>query len=1095
MINEEVVRQLIRDNLDSRDSERLLLAVDSIFKDGDLPIVPDQGSGSRTWGDWSVYLPYTKEEVRPTSNLNLETIDMMLRCGAIHFALKMKQGRLVSAFRNERSIKIHTTDPELEKITSYFVNQVLPFSVWELSWSALVYGTAFMETGWEIKSGYQLGMTDEAKHKVFSVPTIPNLVPWRTVRAIKRSRTGQFEGFIQNISQPHYRWNPPAQMALVNSNDIEVPADSALVVPYDGYSRNLWGRMFLEPLMPLWFWYEIIMRCLVRFSELMGDPPRLASAPLKKMITIKSTGQTVEALDYMLTVGKNLSNGAVVAIPSDLDPDTKQPQFSLSFMQTPDRSQPFVQILELFHKMIQRAALTGDGVSGMDVGKVTGESSSETTSLNDEMIVTQWTRYINEMWVSRISTYNRGKNGPPVWLETQSLNPRERDYLNSVLNIAGNSSTVQEFFDKVDWTSLGQIAGLPMLSREQLEEAKARSEQEQLKQQAQTEVQQQQQAQQQQEFAIEQAKAKQQQLQIANADFIALSDYEAGALGLENPYHDEKGRFTFADRLKTGMTATKQFVKENKGELIAAGLVVGAAVAGTTTAAHLSKTSKSKAAQRQIDLLNQEMYTKRWQEQTPTTQRWLATPAEYMARKRGLGPKVARMAAMSGPDVAFSMLAYSGIYAKGSLLGAAATAAIGTAVFGGISPALVTLGGIAIGTGAAVIASEVVDNLGEKFVHGYINRYAPKDDYHLTFTQSKVKKGLRYLRWANYLTSGLPSFGVEMAANFFFTPTMETEDASDFARLIYPVACTLAIDDRLRSIRNDFEFPGFKADGEDFVMTRDSLDEFFEAWDTGNFGIIPPPLKLERTYVRDENGRFATTPGTVGEIQNRLASQIRGVKPIPVNTASTWKEVGMALGVKNQDIIGAYHNGTIILTPKLSQANHRRVLIHETLHGRTRSRGNEVFPLRNAQSWDIEEATTELMTMRYSQGDFSKSWYANRMARMATLARQVAKNDRERAWKFVEDMHYFNDTQAPVVALKHHTGNKNYLRIKTNDFSDVDWLMQNQPRYLESVEEENLEHSEKAVSILRMEKTEFQDEEPIQLPFELLNEGQNDTTF
>jgi len=533
---------------------------------GDGNTQPLLGSG-QTKGDWRINLTMPdgqKQDIRPDNALSYTIIREMLKSGPIRFALEMKRAQMVSVFRNRRSVSAYCKNEEMQQVTEFVIEHVLPFAAFEFTWSALVYGSAFMEQVWETKTLSQLGLDGS---KYYTIPKQLNLVPHETIRHIKRTNSGDFDGYIQMADYKlgtYYIMATPST-GIFNPGDVDVKMQDALVIPYNGFSRNLWGESFLYPLYPLWFWYEIIIRCLVRYSELMGDPPRLGKAPSRKKVRLSAnSNDLVDAIDYLLALAVNLTKSNAVVIPSDVD-ENGRPEWELGYMQTPDRSQPFVQIIELFNQMILRSALSGDRAftqaAGAAGSNALGEVHAEATALHNEMVVSSWLHYLNRYWISNISKFNLGENGVPVWLEVQGLDPREREFLTSIAGIAGNSTTFQEFFYMVDWEQLGKMAGMPMLSKEQAAQLKADlakqaqdQQVEQIRQQNELNIEsQRQQAEIQQQFTTQPSPDEEPtnlevQMQLnkwLNSDNVPIffTQGEVKSILLGNPFHDNLGKF------------------------------------------------------------------------------------------------------------------------------------------------------------------------------------------------------------------------------------------------------------------------------------------------------------------------------------------------------------------------------------------------------------------------------------------------------------------------------------------------------------------------------------------------------------------------
>lgn len=696
------LRDLITTQLGGDEASKMIGLMETYMLENNIVTAPPLMGDGNTKGDWRINLTMPdgqKQDIRPDNALSYTIIKEMLKSGPIRFALEMKRAQMVSVFRNRRSVSAYCKNEEMQQVTEFVIEHVLPFAAFEFTWSALVYGSAFMEQVWETKTLSQLGLDGS---KYYTIPKQLNLVPHETIRHIKRTNSGDFDGYIQMADYrlgTYYIISTPNVGAFA-PGDVNVSMQDSLVIPYNGFSRNLWGESFLMPLYPLWFWYEIIIRCLVRYSELMGDPPRLGKAPSRKKVRLSPTStDLVDAIDYLLALAVNLTKSNAVVIPSDVD-EQGRPEWELGYMQTPDRSQPFVQIIELFNQMILRSALSGDRaftqVAGAAGSNALGEVHAEATALHNEMVVSSWLHYLNKYWISNISKFNLGNDGVPVWLEVQGLDPREREFLTAIAGIAGNSSTFQEFFYMVDWESLGKMAGLPMFTKDQAEKLKeelSKQQQEQQVEQIQTQndlnientIKQ---TQVEKEMGIgqfappppkEEKTDLEVQLQLERlthgqvpiffsqdeiknlfgeketatpqnffipskpvskdlASAIALA-YKYRTIQLFNPLHDSLGRFAanVGGSIKRGAKAVGKFAKENEAELLTAGILAGVAVAGGVAHHQFRKGLPDKAE-----------YTKTFNDQTPLSQRILAAPAEYISRKGSYGSLIARSALGAG---------------------------------------------------------------------------------------------------------------------------------------------------------------------------------------------------------------------------------------------------------------------------------------------------------------------------------------------------------------------------------------------------------------------------------------------------------------
>lgn len=410
---------------------------------------------SKTQGDWveAITLPGyhqgDKENLKKPDALSPRVIDEMLKSGIVYYAVEMKRAKIINSFQTKYLIKINTDDRKLERLAEYVIESIIPQTMFEASWSALVWGSAFMEKVWEYKSGRSIGIGGSTE---YIVPKVPNLVPHNTISKVLRDKNGDFSGFIQT---PHnYRYG---------DHEIFVPAEDAMVFTYNGYSRNIWGESFLAPLYPYWFWLEIVFRAMVQFSQMMGDPPRYGKAPSRRAVKVDSTTE-VRAVDWLLTQLINLSKTNAIAIPSDVNEHGKE-EWEIGFLKVPDSSQPFYKLIEIINEHLLRASL---------IGLETEDPNLLGADIHNQIIVSQWVSVLNRSLFEPLSLYNKGQGVKPVSIEIRGYDPRQQDFIKNIMAIAGNSKSFQDVFYEIDWLTTGKLSGIPMLSKEEKEELKAK---------------------------------------------------------------------------------------------------------------------------------------------------------------------------------------------------------------------------------------------------------------------------------------------------------------------------------------------------------------------------------------------------------------------------------------------------------------------------------------------------------------------------------------------------------------------------------------------------------------------------------------------
>jgi hypothetical protein len=427
-----------------------------------MPAPPLAG---QTQGDVYGTYWFGGQDRRPTDALNFARIDDMMKCGPVIFIMEMKIAALMSVWRSHRSWEVVCPDKELKDVVEENLKQILPRTALNFLRPSLIYGTSFNELVWQMQTPYQLGLSkSRAAAKEFAVAKVPNDVNPETVDRILRTQDGSFNGFIQKPRQ------------YIRTLEIKVPVDQALVIPYRGMFRNLWGESWLTPLYPLWFWYEVAIRAWMRFMQRQGTPVAVAYAPSRAKVRKPGTTTLVDAMQWGLAVAGNIGKSDAAVLPSDYDPNTNQPLWKLEYLKTEDRGDVFAKAIELLTQMMIRAGLAADRAFTQSSGGVgsyaIGEIHEHATQLHNELILIEQLAYLNEFFIPKFSLYNRGRNGPPIWLETEGLDPTEKDRLFKVFNIAGNAAGFQDALMMIKWRELFELNNIPTLTDSELKALK-----------------------------------------------------------------------------------------------------------------------------------------------------------------------------------------------------------------------------------------------------------------------------------------------------------------------------------------------------------------------------------------------------------------------------------------------------------------------------------------------------------------------------------------------------------------------------------------------------------------------------------------------
>ena len=391
-----------------------------------------------------------KEDLRPNTRLSFDVLEDMLRNGMVLFCSGMKRSQVSKQFTKGR-FTVTSPDQELAEVAQASLETILPKMAGDFTFSSVVYGTSFQEEVWEWKTKYELGLGESRNARAtFLVPKVPNSINPATVKHIRRDSKEKFNGFAQ-------------QRRDAEIGTIDVDREPALVIPFNSRFGNLWGIPLLENMYVNWLWYEIIVRSMHRYMERMAMPTTVGRAPSTATVEVEGEDGYIDALDVVLAVAGNVARSNAVAIPSDRD-ENGDFLWDLGYMEAAGRAQLYVEVLSFLGQEMLRSVLSADrsltqssgGVGSYNIGEIHAQASA----WSSELMLISYLFYLNLYFMPGYSLYNRGRNGPPIMLEAQTLDTQDRQLLMNLINIAGNSEAGQLFFDIIDWRELAEKSNI-----------------------------------------------------------------------------------------------------------------------------------------------------------------------------------------------------------------------------------------------------------------------------------------------------------------------------------------------------------------------------------------------------------------------------------------------------------------------------------------------------------------------------------------------------------------------------------------------------------------------------------------------------------
>jgi hypothetical protein len=176
---------------------------------------------------------------------------------------------------------------------------------------------------------------------------------------------------------------------------------------------NLNGQSLMARAYSPWWWGNCLALSLNRYLQNKGDPPLIATAP--GLAETDGKGNVQEPIKVMGIAAANIRGGGSFTIPSDYDPDSKQPLYTIKALEIAERAQEFLPWWDRLEAAKRMAYLIPGGIGsspsegsgGFGKGKVDQEVIDHLMDRRKKMCVLA---PINAGPVPRMCYANFGRN-------------------------------------------------------------------------------------------------------------------------------------------------------------------------------------------------------------------------------------------------------------------------------------------------------------------------------------------------------------------------------------------------------------------------------------------------------------------------------------------------------------------------------------------------------------------------------------------------------------------------------------------------------------------------------------------------------------
>lgn len=239
-----------------------------------------------------------------------------------------------------------------------------------------------------------------------------------------------------------------------------IPAENTLWYPLLMENGDYYGRKLLKAAFSPWY-FSILMHLFAnRYYERFGEPLPVGrgnfdeSYPDPEDPTKTITGK--EVVDRILM---NLRNRAVVSLPSDRDPVTKEYEFELDYLESQMRGADFERYLarldeEMSMALFQPLLL----LRNADVGSHNlGVQHVQTWLWIMNAFAYDMKEYIDRYPVSRLVDYNFSEKAPRAYWVPNKMGKQNVETLRAIITELTRAGTVRP-----DLTEMGQALGLSL---------------------------------------------------------------------------------------------------------------------------------------------------------------------------------------------------------------------------------------------------------------------------------------------------------------------------------------------------------------------------------------------------------------------------------------------------------------------------------------------------------------------------------------------------------------------------------------------------------------------------------------------------------
>lgn len=236
-----------------------------------------------------------------------------------------------------------------------------------------------------------------------------------------------------------------------------IPQENTFWYPLLMENGYMYGRKILRSAFTSYFFSLLMHLYANRYFERFGEPVPVGRAPFGEEVQVDTTMQSSE--QYMMGALQQLRSRAAVVLPSDQDPETKEYEYDIKYLESQMRGADFDRYLLRLDEEISLAIFTPLLMLR------TGESGSSNLGLGQmqvylwmlNAIAGDWAEYINRYILAPMTRFNFSTTTAPAKIEFRKLGKENASIIQVLLQGLMSKGTLG-----VDLDELGQAAGLTL---------------------------------------------------------------------------------------------------------------------------------------------------------------------------------------------------------------------------------------------------------------------------------------------------------------------------------------------------------------------------------------------------------------------------------------------------------------------------------------------------------------------------------------------------------------------------------------------------------------------------------------------------------